>query len=82
MRIPVYGPGDTTPVVTATLLNRRGSPMRKLEQVPAELPHGIVQFDLPLSSLAPDEYRVELAAANTQGPPDEAREVLVFRVTN
>jgi hypothetical protein len=82
VRIPVYGPGDTTPVVTATLLNRRGSPMRKLQEVPAELPHGIVQFDLPLSSLAPDEYRVELVAANTQGPREEAREMLVFRVTN
>ena len=82
VRIPVYGPGDTTPAVTATLLNRRGSPMRQLQQVPAELPQGVVQFDLPLSSLAPDEYRVELTAVNTQGPRDEAREVLVIRVTN
>jgi VWFA-related protein len=82
VRVPVYGPGDTTPEVTATLLNRRGNPMRKLQEVIAELPHGIVQFDLPLSSLAPDEYRIELVGANTQGPRDEAREMLVFRVAN
>ena len=40
----------------------------------APLPPGIVQFDLPLASLAPDEYRVELAAANPTGPRDEAKE--------
>jgi VWFA-related protein len=82
VRIPVYGPGDTTPSVTASLLNRRGVPMRELQRVPADLPAGIVQFDLPLSSLAPDEYSVELVAANAQGPRDEAREAIVFRVTN
>ncbi len=82
IRIPVYGAGDTMPDVRATLLNRRGLPMRELQQVAADLPQGIVQFDLPLASLAPDEYRVELVAGNTQGPRDEAREVLVFRVTH
>ncbi len=82
VRVPVYGRGDTTPAVTATLLNRRGTAMRELPQVPAELPPGVVQFDLPLASLAPDEYRVELIAANTQGPRDEAREMVVFRVTH
>ena len=50
------------------LLNRRGIPMRQLQQVDGPLPPGTVQFDLPLSSLAPDEYRVELDAANTDGP--------------
>ena len=73
VRVPVYGRGDTVPAVTATLLNRRGNPMRELTQVPAELPAGVVQFDLSLASLAPDEYRVELVAANTQGPRDESQ---------
>ena len=82
VRIPVYGPGDSVPDVTATLLNRRGLPMRTLERVPADLPAGLVQFDLPLSSLAPDEYRVELVAANQAGPRDETREIVVFRITN
>jgi hypothetical protein len=56
--------------------------MRQLEVVDAPLPPGIVQFDLPLASLAPDEYRVELTAANPTGNKDEAKELLPFRVTN
>ena len=82
VRIPAYAKEDATPVVSAMLLNRRGIPMRKLQQLPAVLPPGVVQFDLPLSSLAPDEYRVELVVANAQPPRDEARETLVFRVTD
>ena len=83
VRVPAYGPGDSDAGRhRATLLNRRGIPMRELQQVPADLPPGVVQFDLPLASLAPDEYRVELVAANAPGPRDEARKSLVFRVTN
>ena len=82
IRVPAYGPDNTTPVVTARLLNRRGIPMRQLRMVEAPLPAGTVQFDLPLASLAPDEYRVELAAANATGPRDEAKEILPFRVTH
>ena len=82
IRVPAYGPGNTPPVVTARLLNRRGIPMRQLRMVEASLPPGMVQFDLPLASLAPDEYRVELAAANATGPRDEAKEILLFRVIN
>jgi hypothetical protein len=82
VRVPVYGAGDATPAVTATLLNRRGLPMRELQQLPAALGPGVLQFDLPLASLAPDEYRVELVAANREGPRDETRELVVFTVTN
>lgn len=82
IRVPAYGPGDSSPVVTARLLNRRGIPMRSLQMVDASLPPGTVQFDLPLASLAPDEYRVELAAVNATGPRDEAKEIVPFRVTN
>ena len=35
IRIPVYGADGTTPAVTATLLNRLGSPMRALSPVAA-----------------------------------------------
>lgn len=79
LRIPVYGPGGATPEVTAALLNRIGAPMRQLAQVAGPLPAGTVQFDLPLSSLAPDDYRVELVARTGNL---EAREVVLFRVTN
>jgi VWFA-related protein len=82
VRVPVYGPDDSTPTVTATLLNRRGIPMRQLPSMPGGLPGDITQFDVQLSSLAPDEYRVELVAGHAAGPNAEARELIVFRVTN
>ena len=82
IRVPVYGPGNSSPTVTARLLNRRGIPMRQLDVIRAPLPAGTIQFDLPLASLAPDEYRVELTAANRTGPRDEAKEMIPFRVTD
>ena len=82
IRVPAYGPGDSTPAVTARLLNRRGIPMRSLQAIDAPLPPGTIQFDVPLASLAPDEYRVELTAANHSLPRDEAKEIVAFRVTN
>ena len=82
VRAAAYGAGDRTLAITAQLLNRRGLPMRQLRAIEGPLPPGTVQFDLPLSSLAPDEYRVELATANPDGPRDEAKEIISFRVTN
>ncbi len=82
IRVAAYGPGDSSLAVTAQLLNRRGIPMRQLSQIDGPLLPGTVQFDLPLSALAPDEYRVELATANATGPRDEAKETIPFRVTN
>lgn len=79
VRIPVYGPTGTTPSVSAILANRTGTPMRTLVEVPAELPPGLVQFDVPLSSLAPDDYRIELVTAP---PGPQAKAVILFRVTN
>jgi hypothetical protein len=78
----VFGPNETIPIVTATLLNRKGTPMRQLQQVSAPLPAGTVQFDLPLSWLAPDEYRVELVATAPGSPVDVAKEAIIFRVTH
>ena len=82
IRVPAYGPNNTAPVVTAHLLNRRGIPMRQLQVVDGPLPSGTIQFDLPLASLAPDEYRIELVAANPAGSRDEVKELVPFRVTN
>ena len=82
LRVPAYGAGNSMPVVTATLLNRRGTPMRELQRVPADLPPGTVQFDVPLASLAPDEYQIELTAANADGVRDEARERVLLSVTH
>lgn len=82
VRVPAYTAGSATPVVSARLLNRRGTPMRELQKIDAPLPPDLVQFDLPLASLAPDEYRVEVTAANPTEPRDEARELISIRVTN
>jgi hypothetical protein len=81
VRVPVYG-ATATPTVTATLLNVGGDAMRDLERVVAALPDGTIQFDLPLASLAPADYGLRLTAANPDGPADETREVITFRVTN
>jgi hypothetical protein len=80
LRVPVYSADDSTPTVTASLLNPIGTPMRSLSQVLASLPPGLVQFDLPLASLPPDEYRVEVVATSPAG--QQARTVVLFRVTN
>jgi hypothetical protein len=80
--VPAYGPQGVVPNVTARLLNRRGLPMRDLQPVAAPLPDGPVQFDVPLASLAPDEYRLEVTAANPSGAREEAKELIVFRITN
>jgi VWFA-related protein len=79
LRTPVYGPAGSTLDVTARLLNRSGTAMRTLPQVPSSVSPGTVQFDLPLSSLAPDEYRVEFVARTGN---QEAREVVLFRVVD
>jgi len=82
IRAAAYGAGESALTITAQLLNRRGTPMRLLRVVDGNLPPGTMQFDLPLASLAPDEYRVELTTANPSGPRDEAKEIITFRVTN
>jgi hypothetical protein len=82
IRVPAYVSGDEFPAVTARLLNSKGTAMRDLPMIEAGLPEGLVQFDLPLSSLAPENYRIELVAANRLDPRDEAKELVVFRVTN
>jgi hypothetical protein len=59
--------------------------MRQLEQLTGVLPAGITglaQFDLPLSWLAPDEYRIELVATSAGPPKNEAKEVVIFRITH
>jgi VWFA-related protein len=80
VRVPAYAGGGSTPVVSATLLNRLGNPMRTLSTVAADLSPDMAQFDLPLSSLAPEDYRLELVASGSGGP--DAKMVITFRVTN
>ena len=74
IRVPAYGPGGTTLVLNARLLNRAGSAMIDLQAGPS--PNASEQqIELPLSGLAPGEYVIEVTAG------DEANELVGFRVT-
>jgi VWFA-related protein len=78
IRVPAYGPGGTTPTVTAKLLNRAGQPMSELQVSAASSSKFDRQVELPLAGLAPGEYVVEITAAGDGG---EAKELVGFRVT-
>jgi VWFA-related protein len=78
IRSTAYGPGTDLPTVTARLLNRSGDAMQDLP-VPIPPSSGQVQLDVPLSSLAPGEYLVELKAKGSVG---EAKQLIAFRVTS
>ena len=74
IRVPSYGPGGTTPSLSAHLLNRAGSAMNELQAVLSQNA-GEQQLEVPLSGLAPGEYVIEITAG------DEAKELVGFRVT-
>jgi hypothetical protein len=69
---------NTTPAVTAHLLNRTGQAMSEL-QVTAGASGSVQQIDLPLAGLAPGEYVVEIKATGEGG---EAKELVGIRVTS
>jgi len=75
VRVPA-GDASGTPVrITARLLNRAGQTMRALEADPAI--EGPTQFSLPLMSLAPGQYGVEVTGENRY---DAVSERVTFRV--
>jgi VWFA-related protein len=78
IRVPTYGPGNTTPPLNVHLLNRTGQAMAELPAVPASSP-GEQQIDVPLTALAPGEYLIEIKAGGEGG---DAKELLGFRVTS
>jgi hypothetical protein len=59
------------------ILNRAGQPMNELTAAPAAAPNQM-QIELPLASLPPGEYVVEIKATGDGG---EAKELVGFRVT-
>ena len=77
VRLPTYGPGDTTPALRVHLLNRAGAAMNELKAEPAPK-NGEQQIDLPLAALPPGEYVLEIKAGEQDG---EATELVGFRVT-
>ena len=77
IRVPVYGPGGSTPAMSVHLLNRAGQSMTELTSAASPKPNE-QQIELPLASLPPGEYVVEIKASGEGG---DAKELLGFRVT-
>jgi VWFA-related protein len=70
-----YGPGQSSPTVSARLLNRGGTSM---SDVPVQKsPTGGAQVEIALASLAAGEYLLELTAKTDAG---SAQELIAFRV--
>jgi len=74
IRIAAYGPGGTTPEVTARLLNRAGDAMNDLQV--AARGTGEVEVEVPLAGLAAGDYLVEFVATGSGTP---ATELVGFR---
>jgi VWFA-related protein len=77
VRVPVYGPGGTTPAISVHLLNRGGSAMNELQATPSATP-GVQQIELPLAGMASGEYVIEIKTGAGSG---DAVELVGFRVT-
>ena len=77
VRVPVYGAGG--PSMSVHLLNRAGQPMSEVPVTAAAAPATDSTFDVPLASLAPGEYVLEIKATGEGG---EAKELVGFRVTS
>jgi VWFA-related protein len=77
VRVPAYGPGNTTPTVTVKLLNREGQPMSDLAVSPAAS-QSARQVEVPLAGLAPGDYVLEITATGEGG---DAKQLVAFRVT-
>ncbi len=75
VRVDAFGPGDGG-TVTSRLLNRQGQRMVDLPVTRGEGP--LRTIDLPLSSLAPGEYLLEVATAAEGQPP--VAELVAFKI--
>jgi VWFA-related protein len=77
LRVPTYSPSGAAVKLSAKLVNRVGQSLRELQTIDPTS-DGILQYDVPLASLAPGEYRIELTATTETAT---AREAIRFRVT-
>jgi hypothetical protein len=78
IRVPAYGPGESTPVLSVHLLNRSGSAMSELPAAVAGKP-GMQQIEVPLATLATGEYVIEIKAG---ADGSDVKELVGFRVTS
>jgi hypothetical protein len=77
LRIPLYGPADTTPTLTASLVNRTGQTMTTLAVAPAAGVRDTFFVEIPLANLAPGAYGIALSAVGEGGG---ATELVAFRI--
>jgi VWFA-related protein len=77
IRFDAYAPAGT-PAVTAKLLNRAGQPMADVP-VSNQSSGSTHQIDLPLASIAPAEYLVEI---NATGEGGDAKQLIAFRLVS
>jgi len=76
VRVNAYGPGTSPITLSAKLLNRQGVRLADVPVTPNPGQPSLI--DLPLSSLAPSEYLLELSATVEGHQP--VKELIAFRV--
>lgn len=78
LRVPTYSASGAAVSLDVIVVNRTGQVLRTLAPMPRAAEDVGVQFDLPLSWLAPGEYAIRLTATTRSG---NASELIRFRVT-
>ena len=76
VRVPAYGPAGV-PALKVHILNRAGNAVTELPTTPSPTPN-VLQIEMPLATLAPGEYVLEIKAGDQDSDP---KELLGFRVT-
>jgi hypothetical protein len=78
VRFEALAPGGVGPTITARLLNRQGQKMVDVPVTMPATPGDPCMVDLPLASLPPGEYVLEVAASVDGQTP--ATELIAFKV--
>jgi hypothetical protein len=78
IRLSAYGPGGTTPALTARLLNRAGQAISQLPVAAATSAPSRSEIELALAPIPAGEYVIEISA---KGETGEVQELIAFRVT-
>jgi len=79
LRFDAYGPGGTAPEVAVRLLNRAAQPMTDLTVEPPAGAGAPYQVEVPLASLPPGEYLIEVQATGAGEPA--VRQLVGIRVS-
>ena len=80
IRFEAYAPSGAPPTVTARLLNRDGQPMFDLTLEPRSAAVDAYQAEVPLASIPPGEYLLEVSATGADGK--SVRRLVGLKVTS